>query len=53
MEWFASNWPVVLVALAVVLVTLGLIRRLLKLAFIGVAVGALAIVIWPALAMTS
>ncbi len=50
MEWFADNWPVLLVVLAALLVFMGLLRRLVKLAFIGVAVGALGLVIWPLVA---
>ncbi len=50
MEWFAENWPVILVILAVVLLFMGLIRKLVKLAFIGVALGALGLFIWPLVA---
>lgn len=47
MEFFADNWPVLLVVLALVMVFMGLLRRLVKLAFWGVAIGALGLVIWP------
>ena len=50
METFASNWPVILVVLGLVLVGMWLIRRLVKLAFIGVAIGAVALFVWPILA---
>lgn len=49
MEWLADNWPVVLVALAVALVVLGLVQRLLKLAFIGVALAVIGFAIWSAI----
>ena len=47
MEWFTDNWPLILVALAVFIIATGLIRKVAKLAFIGVALGALGLVIWP------
>lgn len=50
MEWFAENWPVILVILAVVLLFMGLIRKLVKLAFIGVALGAIGLFLWPLVA---
>ena len=49
MEWFASNWPVILVVLAVALVVLGLLRRLVKLAFMGVALAVIGFAIWSAI----
>lgn len=47
MDVFADNWPVILVVLAVVLIFMGLLRKLVKLAFIGVALGAIGLFIWP------
>ena len=47
MEWFSENWPVLLVVLGLLLVFMGLLRKLVKLAFFGVAIGAVALVIWP------
>ncbi|MDH4074554.1 MAG: hypothetical protein OEY41_15825 [Acidimicrobiia bacterium] len=47
MEWFSENWPVLLVLLGLLLVFIGLIRKLIKLAFVGVAVGVVALVLWP------
>ena len=47
MTWFVDNWPLVLVVLAVFIILVGLIRRVAKMAFLGVAVGALGLVIWP------
>jgi hypothetical protein len=47
MDWFADNWPIVLIALAVFIIAAGMIRRVAKLAFIGVAIGALGLVVWP------
>ncbi len=47
MDWFADNWPVLLVALAIFIIGAGLMRKVAKLAFIGVAVGALGLVLWP------
>ncbi|MGF1599645.1 MAG: hypothetical protein ACFCVK_22485 [Acidimicrobiales bacterium] len=49
MEWFAGNWPVVLVVLAVALILVGMVRRLLKLAFLGVVLAVVGLVIWPLL----
>lgn len=48
MEWFVSNWPVLLVVLAVVMVGTAVIRKLAKLAFIGVVIGVIGLVVWPA-----
>jgi hypothetical protein len=47
MDWFASNWPVVIVVLGLLLVFMGLLRKLVKLAFFGVAVGVIALFVWP------
>ena len=47
MEWFADNWPVLLVGLAVLMVFMGLIRKLVKLAFIGVAIGVIGLILLP------
>jgi hypothetical protein len=47
MDTFADNWPVILVALAVTMVVLGLVGKLVKLAFLGVAVGVVGLVLWP------
>lgn len=47
MEALASNLPVVLIVLAVALVVLGIVRRLLRLAFFGAAVGLVALLVWP------
>lgn len=50
MDWFAENWPALLVVLSVLMVFTGVIRRLLKLAVIGVVLGALGLVVWPLVA---
>lgn len=47
MDWFANNWPILLVGLAVFIIATGLIRKVAKLAFMGIAIGALGLVIWP------
>ncbi|MEZ5407338.1 MAG: hypothetical protein R2761_04885 [Acidimicrobiales bacterium] len=47
MEWFSENWPVLLVLLGLLLVFMGLLRKLVKLAFLGVVVGVVALVLWP------
>lgn len=47
MDWFADNWPMVLVALAVLIIGAGLIRNVAKIAFVGVALAVLGLVIWP------
>ena len=52
MEWFEGNWPVVLIGLAVFVVATGLLRRLAKLAFMGVALGVIGLVLWPIIAAT-
>ena len=44
---FAANWPVLLVALAAFIILAGVLRKIAKLAFIGVALGALALFLWP------
>lgn len=47
MEWFSENWPVLLVVLGLLLVFMGLLRKLVKLAFFGVVIGVVALVLWP------
>lgn len=50
MDALANNWPAILVALAVALVVLGVLRKLIKLAFFGATVGVIALFIWPLVA---
>lgn len=50
---FADQWPLVLVALAVFIVVTGLMRRIAKLAFVGVALAAVGLVLWPLVAGAS
>jgi membrane-bound ClpP family serine protease len=47
MDWFANNWPMLLIVLGVFIVLSGLMRKLAKLAFIGIAVGVLGLILWP------
>lgn len=47
MDWFADNWPMLLVALGVFIVLTGVMRRLAKLAFLGVALGVVGVIVWP------
>lgn len=47
MEWFSNNWPVILVVLGAYIVISGLTRRLAKLAFLGVGLGVIGLIIWP------
>lgn len=47
MEFFADNWPMILVVLGVLLIVTGILRRLIKLAFMGALIGVVALVIWP------
>ncbi len=47
MNWFADNWPTALIGLGIFIVVSGLVRRVAKLAFLGVAVGVIGLVIWP------
>lgn len=47
MDWFAANWPTVLIGLGIFIVLSGLVRRVAKLAFLGVAVGVFGLIIWP------
>lgn len=47
MEWFSNNWPVLLVGLGIYIIISGITRRLAKLAFLGVVLGAVGLVIWP------
>ncbi len=47
MDWFASNWPTLLIGLGVFIVISGLIRRVAKLAFLGLALGVFGLFIWP------
>lgn len=50
MDWFIDNWPMLLVVLAAGFIITGLMRKLLKIAFIGVAIGAVGLVLWPLVA---
>jgi hypothetical protein len=43
----ANQWPLLLVALALFIVTAGVLRRMAKLAFIGIVIGAVGLVVWP------
>lgn len=43
----ADQWPLLLAALAVFIIVTGILRRLAKLAFVGVALGAVALVLYP------
>lgn len=47
MDWFGNNWPLLLVGLAIFIIGAGLMRKIAKMAFIGVALGALGLVLWP------
>lgn len=47
MDWFAENWPTLLIGLGIFIVVSGLVRRVAKLAFLGVALGVIGLVIWP------
>jgi hypothetical protein len=44
---FADQWPLLLVALALFILVIGLVRRVAKLAFLGVVLGAVGLAIWP------
>jgi hypothetical protein len=44
---FAEMWPLLLVALAIFIIVAGVLRKIAKLAFLGVAVGAIGLVLWP------
>lgn len=50
MDVFVSNWQVILIGLAVLLLLTGLLRRLIKLAMFGVLLGVLGLVVWPMIA---
>jgi putative exporter of polyketide antibiotics len=52
-DLFADNWPAVLIALAVLMVVLGLVRKVVKLAFLGAAVGVIGLFLWPLIASTA
>ena len=47
MDWFANNWPLLLVGLALFIIVTGLMRKVAKLAFFGIALGAIALLVWP------
>ncbi len=44
---FADQWPLLLVALAAFIIVTGLLRRVAKLAFMGVVIGVLALIVYP------
>lgn len=44
---FADQWPLLLVALAAFIIVTGLLRRVAKLAFMGIAIGVVGLVLWP------
>ncbi|MGI9615271.1 MAG: hypothetical protein ACR2QO_20335 [Acidimicrobiales bacterium] len=52
-DLFANNWPAVLIALAVLMVVLGLVRKVVKLAFLGAAVGVAGLFLWPFISSTT
>jgi len=43
----ADQWPLILVALAVFIIVAGVLRKIAKLAFMGVALAAVGFVLWP------
>ncbi len=45
--WFSNNWPIILIALAVFIVGAGLMRKVAKMAFLGVAIGVIGLFLWP------
>jgi len=47
MELVADNWQVLLIVLGIAILVLGLIRKLMKLAFIGIGLAVLAAVAIP------
>lgn len=47
MDWFADNWPMLLIVLGIFIVVSGLIRRVAKLAFLGIALGVFGLIVWP------
>jgi len=47
MDWFANNWPMLLIGIGVFIILSGVIRKVAKLAFFGIAVGVLGLIIWP------
>lgn len=47
MDWFADNWPTLLIGLGVFIVLSGLVRRVARLAFLGIGLGVLGLIIWP------
>ncbi|MDH3299644.1 MAG: hypothetical protein OES24_03970 [Acidimicrobiia bacterium] len=47
MDWFVDNWPTLLIGLGIFIVLSGLVRRVAKLAFLGIALGAVGLVLWP------
>lgn len=47
MDSFANNWPVILVVLGLLLLFLGLLRRLVKLAFFAAVIGVAGVVLLP------
>jgi len=47
MDWFANNWPMLLIGIGVFVIVSGLMRKVAKLAFLGVAIGVLGLIIWP------
>lgn len=42
-----DQWPLILVALAVFIIVAGVLRKIAKLAFIGLALAAVGLVLWP------
>ncbi len=52
MDWFGNNWPILLVALALFIIGAGLMRKIAKLAFVGVALGAVGLFLWPIVSET-
>lgn len=45
---FAESWPLILVALAVFIIIAGLLRKIAKAAFVGIALAAIGLFLWQA-----
>lgn len=46
-EWIGANWPVLMIGLAVFIITAGILQKIAKLAFVGVALAVIGLILWP------
>jgi len=46
-EWISANWPVLMIGLAVFIITAGILQKIAKLAFVGVGLAVIGVILLP------